>query len=97
MYGIFAYTYHKNQPNVGKYTIHGFLQGVRVLGGCLTPLRIPVVSLEGGTPTFRHLQLDQSDPSPKAITMVKKATYKSSRWWFQAFFIFTSTWGNDPF
>ena len=23
MYGIFAYIYHKNQPNVGKYTIHG--------------------------------------------------------------------------
>ena len=23
MYGIFSYIYHKNQPNVGKYTIHG--------------------------------------------------------------------------
>ena len=23
MYGIFAYIYHKNQLNVGKYTIHG--------------------------------------------------------------------------
>ena len=23
MYGIFAYTYGKNQPNAGKYTIHG--------------------------------------------------------------------------
>ena len=23
MYGIFAYIYHKNQPNVAKYTIHG--------------------------------------------------------------------------
>ena len=22
MYGIFTYIYHKNQPNVGKYTIH---------------------------------------------------------------------------
>ena len=22
-YGIFTYIYHKNQPNVGKYTIHG--------------------------------------------------------------------------
>ena len=22
MYGIFPYIYHKNQPNVGKYTIH---------------------------------------------------------------------------
>ena len=23
MYGIFTYIYHKNQPSVGKYTIHG--------------------------------------------------------------------------
>ena len=23
MYGISTHTYHKNQPNVGKYTIHG--------------------------------------------------------------------------
>ena len=23
MYGIYTYIYHKNQPNVGKYTIHG--------------------------------------------------------------------------
>ena len=23
MYGVFAYIYHKNQPNVGKCTIHG--------------------------------------------------------------------------
>ena len=23
MYGIFTYIYHKNQPNVGIYTIHG--------------------------------------------------------------------------
>ena len=22
--GIFTYMYHKNQPNVGKYTIHGW-------------------------------------------------------------------------
>ena len=24
MYGIFTYFYHKNQLNVGKYTIHGW-------------------------------------------------------------------------
>ena len=24
MYGIFTYIYHKNRPNVGKYTIHGW-------------------------------------------------------------------------
>ena len=24
MYGIFTYIYHRNQPNVGIYTIHGW-------------------------------------------------------------------------
>ena len=24
MHGIFTYIYHKNQPNVGKYTTHGW-------------------------------------------------------------------------
>ena len=24
MYGMFTYIYHKNQPNVGKYTIDGY-------------------------------------------------------------------------
>ena len=24
LYGIFPYIYHRNQPNVGKYTIHGW-------------------------------------------------------------------------
>ena len=40
MYGIFTYIYHKNQPNVGTYTIHGWygLGGVSayVLGGFFT-------------------------------------------------------------
>ena len=33
MYGIFRYMYQKNQPNVGKYTIHrsyGFVKGAIV-------------------------------------------------------------------
>ena len=34
MSGIFTYIYHINQPNVGKYTIHGFY-GLAQLG-CLT-------------------------------------------------------------
>ena len=28
MYGIFPYIYHKNEPNVGKYTIHGWYGSV---------------------------------------------------------------------
>ena len=36
MYGIFTYIYHKNQPNVGKYTIHGWY-GIYYItwGNCL--------------------------------------------------------------
>jgi len=32
MYGIFTHIYHEHQPNVGKYTIHGWygnVQGIR--------------------------------------------------------------------
>ena len=32
MYGIFTYIYHKNQPNVGKYTIHGSYGSPNELG-----------------------------------------------------------------
>ena len=36
MYGIFTYIYHKNQPNVGKYTIHGSY-GSCLIGICKGP------------------------------------------------------------
>ena len=32
MYGIFTYIYHKNQPNVGEYAMHGSY-GIMLLGG----------------------------------------------------------------
>ena len=38
LYGIFAYIYHKNQPNVCKYTLHGWYGYIHLvvpmLGGC---------------------------------------------------------------
>ena len=37
MYGIFTYIHHKNQPNVGKYTIHG-LYGVYIIPKVMPPL-----------------------------------------------------------
>ena len=40
MYGIFTYIYHENQPNVGKYTIHGSY------GNC-TMFRASSFSIEG--------------------------------------------------
>ena len=30
MYGIFRYIYHKNQPDVGKYTTHGWYGYVHI-------------------------------------------------------------------
>ena len=39
MYGIFAYICHQNQPNVGKYTIHGSY-GIYQLGFWHSP-RMP--------------------------------------------------------
>ena len=32
MYGVYTYIYHKDQPNVGKYTIHGSY-GVYIIWG----------------------------------------------------------------
>jgi len=53
MYGIFTYIYHKNQPNVGKYTIHGWY-GITQSAGChpfqpglLMPLGLGHPILEG--------------------------------------------------
>ena len=34
MYGMFTYMHHKKQPNVGKYTIHGFYGGCSLLCLC---------------------------------------------------------------
>ena len=36
MYGIFTYIYHENQPNVGKYTIHGWYGVYSSKGLCQT-------------------------------------------------------------
>ena len=55
MYGIFTYIYHTNQPNVGKYTIHGWYG---VLGSCTVmlvldfakPLVVYLVAGGCGTP-----------------------------------------------
>ena len=41
MYGIFSYIYHKNQPNVGKYTIHGSYGILSIL-----PKTIPGIKMQ---------------------------------------------------
>ena len=41
MYGIFTYTYHQDQPNAGKYTIHGWY-GFCI---CSPPWRSPSIGI----------------------------------------------------
>ena len=53
MYGIFTYIYHKNQPNAGKYTIHGSYQNMA--RGVWT-LRL----LLGGNVRFQRQRLGES-------------------------------------
>ena len=48
MYGIFTYIYHKNEPNVGKYTIHGSY-GLWVLLPCRKRSHIQTVKRKSST------------------------------------------------
>ncbi len=43
MHGIFTYIYHRNQPNVGKYTIHGFYGYLRFLALWYFDLTLPLL------------------------------------------------------
>ena len=44
--GVFTYIYHKNQPNVGKYTIHGSFGYVKIIRS-RRPSRFSVHQLPG--------------------------------------------------
>ena len=41
MYAIFTYIYHKNQPNVGKYTIHGWYGNCDPSSGPVFKFHVP--------------------------------------------------------
>ena len=47
MYGIFPYIYHKNQPNVGIYTIHGYYGFVTKRVVCANQLVVRYVDKNG--------------------------------------------------
>ena len=74
MYGIFAYIYHKNQPNVGKYTIHGS-SGV-VSGQTLYRLHLPNSPLLFTSLVVTSLILTkttgQMDKQPAQLAMLEK-------------------------
>ena len=66
MYGIFTYIYHKNQPTVGKYPLHGWYGYWWILGCCCvvvskmfisTPIRIFTfeLSFSDGVILYRKL------------------------------------------
>ncbi len=42
----------------------------------------------------RAQELD--DLARRAVTQMVSRHLKITRWWFQFFFLFTPTWGNDP-
>ena len=61
MYGVFTYIYHKNQPNVGKYTIHGS-HGYR---------KVHVFFFSSALKDDQRWWLNSSTPTEKWKTVVK--------------------------
>ena len=78
MYGIFSYIYHKNQPNVGKYT------SPMDAMGCITTNShlVPSTSLKFkdgllGASTHLRGKPRLTETGPKTITMVMDTTVSS--------------------
>ena len=68
MYGIFTYIHHKNQPNVGKHTIHGSY-GYGVAMSVASKMRFA---------SWTHPSYDlRSEPREKRAQMVFKGIF----WW----------------
>ena len=71
MYGKFTYIYHKNQPNVCKYSLHGSYGWIRA--PC-HEYRAPV------TPTNEDTNITHRTCSPIRLQHPKPARYISQRW-----------------
>ena len=123
MYGIFTYIYHKNQPNVGKYTIHGSLgyklavnvsspsfsisnivwlpPGMKPPATLGRPLPPNTMNLEVQTTTdefrfvFRRPFVNARVCRFEVLKSFLEMEWRSG-WWFQTFFIFNPSWGNNP-
>ena len=61
MYGIFTYIYHKIQPNVGKYTIHG-IYGLPELYSSVKSQCFPTKNDEN--------QRDHGPPNPTTLILL---------------------------
>ena len=77
MYGIFPCIYHINQPNVGKYTIHGWY-GIN-LHCLIPPIRViqwPLLENNDRTSSFQssRMCLSSPRPSPTVLRIVTSTT-----------------------
>ena len=84
--GIFTHVWLVFTVNGGKYTIHG---SYGILGGGFKYFH-PYL---GKIPIFTNMVWDGLKPPTRKEEMKSQWL---SRWWFQRFFIFIPTWGNDP-
>ena len=90
--------YHKNPPNVGKYTIHGWY-GKTNGSGSTTSREIQISCRRTFQPahlTTRKPRINGCSPGRKSATSggIEHVRFLTT-WWFQTFFIYTPTWGND--
>ena len=102
MYGIYTFIYHKNQPNVHKYTIHGFFGKQKHLD----PGEQDVSSLWHlhGVRTPRDFSGDKGCSDVRGLicrfvicSIEKETSPLKTRWWFQYIFYFhPENCGNDP-
>ena len=66
MYGIFTYMFQKNQPNVGKYTIHGSYGICFLLGTLLELIFVTSICVLGG---YSDINI-QDGPLPVISTLI---------------------------
>ena len=93
--GIFTYIYHNNQPNVGKYTIHGsyghgwFKHQQWSHGWTCYPRVLGIWTLVKKVPAYYKTNEDPKNDGGEYEVNINLGGGL-------IFFFFTPTWGNDP-
>ena len=75
MYGIFTYIYHQNQPNVGKYTIHGSYGRVYHI-----PIDLVSSEISKSALRLRYLGLDPPAGAEEKKKCVESNFRHGSKW-----------------
>ena len=90
MYGIFSYIYHKNQPNVDKYSIHGSygkwiefpgkFSGANQTFTCyfINTFSIPVGRFQHFNPWKKHMLEPTNQPTNKQTNNKQQTTNKQT-------------------